>query len=296
MWTRKELKERAKKVFQLNYWKTVLVALLMVTVIGGGSGSAGALSGSVSGAAQSSVTIHQNEAGDEVKWDDNILSGDEEAVPELSLNENDAVADSSIPPVMGAAMIAFIAIFLLVILAVSIAVGILLLNPLQVGANRFFNRNLNEKAQIRELVFGFDHSYLNVVKIMFLKGLFEGLWTLLLIVPGIIKSYEYRMIPYLLAENPEMSKDEAFARSKEMMDGNKLKAFMLDLSFIPWNLVSVITLGIAGVFFVNPYILQTNAALYDALKTERYGIHPENDYVDPVLSDPLASTQNHENI
>ena len=58
------------------------------------------------------------------------------------------------------------------------------------------------------------------------------LWSLLLIIPGIVKSYEYRMIPYLLADHPEMSKDEAFAASKAMIDGNKWDAFVLDFSFI----------------------------------------------------------------
>ena len=74
------------------------------------------------------------------------------------------------------------------------------------------------------------------------------------------------MIPYILADNPEMSKDEAFALSKKMMDGQKWNAFVLDLSFIGWELLSVLTCGLLSIFYVDPYRAATNAALYEALK------------------------------
>jgi uncharacterized membrane protein len=74
------------------------------------------------------------------------------------------------------------------------------------------------------------------------------------------------MIPYLLAENPNMTWKEAFTESKTMMTGNKWKAFVLDLSFIGWNLLSILTLGILSIFYVNPYRFSTNAALYEAIK------------------------------
>ena len=63
------------------------------------------------------------------------------------------------------------------------------------------------------------------------------------------------MIPYLLAEYPEMSMEEAFSRSREMMYGEKWNAFVLDLSFIPWFLLSGLTFGIVGIFYVNPYVM-----------------------------------------
>ena len=80
--------------------------------------------------------------------------------------------------------------------------------------------------------------------------------------PGIVKSYEYRMVPYILAENPGMNRSEAFAISKQMMNGQKWDVFVLDLSFIGWHLLSGITLGIVGIFWVNPYVQATNAELY----------------------------------
>ncbi len=81
------------------------------------------------------------------------------------------------------------------------------------------------------------------------------------------------MIPYLLAENPDMTKEEAFAESKKLMTGNKWKAFVLDLSFIGWYILSLLTCGIVGVFYVAPYKFSTNAALYEKL---RYGVDLED--------------------
>ena len=75
------------------------------------------------------------------------------------------------------------------------------------------------------------------------------------------------MIPYLLAENPELTEEEAFRYSRQMMYEQKLETFVLDLSFIGWDLLSGITVGIVGLFYVQPYANLTNAALYDTLST-----------------------------
>ena len=86
------------------------------------------------------------------------------------------------------------------------------------------------------------------------------------------------MIPYLLAEHPDMPKEVAFAESKRLMSGNKWHAFLLDLSFIGWALLSLITAGIVGVFYVFPYKNMTNAALYEKLcytKNNAYYDTPE---------------------
>ena len=87
---------------------------------------------------------------------------------------------------------------------------------------------------------------MNVVLVMFLKNLFTSLWTLLFVIPGIVKHYEYLMIPYILAENPGMDRKEAFQISKRMMDGQKMETFILDLSFIGWILLSAIPVESLG--------------------------------------------------
>ena len=112
----------------------------------------------------------------------------------------------------------------------------------------------------------YPEHYVNIVLTMFLRDLFTTLWSLLLVVPGIVKHYEYLMVPYIIAENPAMDYKEAFQISKQMMDGNKWDAFVLDLSFIGWTLLGVCTFGILLVFYVEPYIYLTRAELYHALK------------------------------
>ena len=129
---------------------------------------------------------------------------------------------------------------------------------------------LNDTAGAKELLFAFDHNYTNMVKVLFMKELKTFLWSLLFLIPGIVKAYEYRMIPYLLADYPEMTEEEAFQRSKEMMDGNKMEAFVLDLSFIGWGLLSTLTAGLVGIFFLTPYENLTSAALYEELKTKQH--------------------------
>ena len=152
--------------------------------------------------------------------------------------------------------------------AVVIALHAFLLNPLEAGGSRFFLRNLNTKAEVKELAYCYDHGYMNVVKTIFFKDLYTILWSLLFIIPGIVKAYEYRMMPYILAEHPEMPVKEVFAKSREMMRGQKWRAFVLDLSFIGWGLLSALTLGLLGIFYVHPYRFCTNAELYHTLKEQ----------------------------
>ena len=91
------------------------------------------------------------------------------------------------------------------------------------------------------------------------------LWLLLLVVPGIIKAYEYSMIPYLLAENPNITMDEAFSLSKQMTTGQKMNLFFLDLYFLGWIILGLICCGI-GILFVLPYPEATRAEVYLNLK------------------------------
>jgi len=156
-------------------------------------------------------------------------------------------------------------IVLLIVFLVSLAVYAFVWNPLQAGCRGFFTANLNRPAQVREAVSTFDRGYANCVKAMILRDVFTFLWTLLFIIPGIVKSYEYRMIPYLVADHPEFTYKEAFAESKRLMRGNKWKTFVLDLSFIGWWILSGITFGLLGVFYVSPYYSATAAALYEEL-------------------------------
>lgn len=94
-----------------------------------------------------------------------------------------------------------------------------------------------------------------------LTSLYIFLWTLLLIVPGIVASYSYALVPFLLAEDPDLPAGEAISRSKDMMSGNRWRLFCLDLSFIGWAILCLFTFGI-GKFFLSPYQEAARAAFY----------------------------------
>ena len=279
MWTRRELKEKGKFAFKQNYWKAVLVAILF-TLVAGGMGSAG---GSSFG---SGVSEGMSEAAEESKMDqDDVLDGvddyyegddsyDDEATPEewmqgIVNGEIEDPAKFSQTDIIAIAVAGVVMVVIgLVIVALVLVIDVFVANPLEVGIRRFFTQNLNQPAGVKEITYAFDKNYKNIAKTMFYRDLYTFLWSLLFIIPGVVKAYEYRMIPYLLAENPEMSKEEAFAISKQMMDGQKWRTFVLDLSFFGWILLSGFTCGILAIFYVNPYVFSTQSALYEAL---RYG-------------------------
>lgn len=256
MWTRKELKERAKEALKRNYWKIVLVSLIGM-LIGGGLGSSGISGGGsdIRDMASDNVEEHFTEyENDDVDWE-----GAEAVLDDIQMDirPQDIVA------------VAFTVIVVLIVAAIVLAIGIaldvLLLNPVQVGINRFMVKSLDDTARIAEVGYTFDHNYKNGVKVMFFKDLYVVLWSLLFIVPGIYKAYQYRMVPYILGENPDMTYQEVLQRSKDMMDGQKWDAFVLDLSFILWHMLGGITCGLAEIFYVAPYVNLTDAALYSRL-------------------------------
>ena len=104
-----------------------------------------------------------------------------------------------------APLVGFIVALAMIAGSFGIALKVFLLNPLEVSGRRFFTANLYDKASLSELGFCFTTNYLNIVKTMFFRGLYNWLWYLLLVVPGIIKSYEYTLVPYIVAENPHDS-------------------------------------------------------------------------------------------
>ena len=85
---------------------------------------------------------------------------------------------------------------------------------------------------------------------------------MLLFIPGIIKSYSYRLVPYIIKDNPELSATEAITRSRQLMDGHKLDAFLLDLSFIGWYILGFITANLVNIFWTMPYHYNANAEFY----------------------------------
>lgn len=240
MWIREELKMRAKVAFRRNYWSAVLVAFVLMIIGGGAYNGARRAYDRASGNDSYSYTdFFDNDYGYDYDYDMNF-SG--------VVNSTVAVVFSA---VMGIVMI--VGIFF------SIFIG----NPLRVGGNRFFIMNQTEQPSAKTLGYAFTSGNVgNVIVTMFLMDLYIFLWSLLFVIPGIVKSYEYLMVPYILAENPGMERSEAFMISKRMMDGHKWDAFVLQLSFIGWQILSAMTFGILGIFYVEPYFQATMAELY----------------------------------
>lgn len=100
-----------------------------------------------------------------------------------------------------------------------------------------------------------------------LTGIYITLWTMLFIIPGVIKTYSYAMAPFIMTEHPELGANECITRSRQMMDGHKFELFCLELSFIGWAFACIFTLGI-GYPFLNAYQGAARAAFYRNLCTE----------------------------
>jgi hypothetical protein len=286
MWKRKELKDRAKKVVHANYW-TAIVVCFLIALLTGEFGT------SIIGVWQSEDSMDPNYIINQ-EIDNNEIEDDElnkvfsEKNIKKTLNETqikvfeaieanlnsitksqkyifkiwDAITSFNIKQTRSGILLCSSAV-------VALAFTIFIADPLIVGGKKYFlkaRRESNTKIGVIGEVFKKEH-WLNIVITMLLRNIYNALWYLT-IIGGIIKTYEYRMIPYILAENPSIKRKEAFKLSKQMMKGNKWKTFILDISFLGWNFLSVLTYGLLSILYVNPYNAATMAELYIALKEQ----------------------------
>lgn len=150
---------------------------------------------------------------------------------------------------------------------VSIAGNIFLVAPIAYGIRLYilqFYRERNYSDASSQLSYVFSH-YWRTMGIVLLKGIYIFLWTLLLIIPGIIKSYSYAMTYFISYDEPELSAEDCINKSMRMMEGHKFDLFLLDFSFIGWALLCLLTLGI-GFLWLYPYVLTSHAVFYEELK------------------------------
>lgn len=279
MWTRKELKQRAKEALKRNYWKIILVSLLAMILGGGISYSSGAAgSNGVNSVVAVDPSLEDTSDGDGSEEAEEADGSVIEEKAEIYLDSTtDALIeatedmDETVTAVYIIAFFVVVCIIVLVGLVIGGAVSAFLYNPFRVGVNRFMLKSVDDKGEIKEMAYAFDHSYLNVVKTMFHVDLRVFLWALLFVIPGIYKKYQYRMVSYILAEHPDMDYKEVLQMSTDMMNGEKWHAFVLDLSFILWHMLGMITCGLAEIFYVTPYTELTDAALYRKLCELRDG-------------------------
>lgn len=231
MWTRSLLKENAKIAFKRNYWTCIIVSVILMLVGGGSEGP----SLNINFDAGSTNDISINFSGKEF------------------------------------ILMSVVAMAAIIAMVVTVVFSAFLTNIIMVGGKRYFMENREHKTQIGQVFYGFQSGYyMNIVKTMFLRELYIFGWTLLFVIPGVIKSYAYKLVPYIMAENPGMSTDRALELSSEMMSGNKFEAFILELSFFGWDFLNACTFGILGVFYVNPYKHATFAEFYTAVKADAF--------------------------
>ena len=237
MWTRDLLKMNAKQVLRNSYWMALLVAFV-ASLLAGGSSNIGP-----------TLTFNYTTGSDHYNYQYGY--------------------DRAVLPYFGAVAAAAFG-FVLIAMVVGVLFSVFVSNPVTVGKCRYFMESRVGNAPFSSLFSAFgDPAYRNVVKVMFMKNLFIFLWSLLFVIPGIYKAYQYRMVDYLMAENPYMTYQRALELSRQMTDGEKFNIFILELSFFGWLFLGALACGI-GVFFVNPYIEATFAELYAALRAKAF--------------------------
>ncbi len=248
MWTREQLKDRAKFGLSKYYWMAFLVTFLGGLLSGGGRG--GPTFNFNFGNSNWRSMNHYNNYGDRFG----------------SLDISDPNFITALMMILtGVAVFSVVA---LIVMAISYAWQIFLGGPIEAGMNRYFLEARQDRTDFVNLFYSFRNGrYINTVKAMAWRLLFWTLWTLLLIIPGIVKGYAYSMVPYLLADNPGMDYKRALKLSMAMTAGQKFDIFVLDLSFIGWGLLGLLTCGI-GLLFLNPYIYATKAELYVVLRQQ----------------------------
>lgn len=283
MWTIGMLKEKAKSVLKGFYWKAVVVSLIVGLLAGSSGGSVGR------GPSQSDIddfkesifqvtetpepsisfdTYIENEDGSrDYSYNSDESSGALENYfqsiyddPTLSDSEKAYGIASAFSAITGIVMaIVIIAMILAIIYAIFVA------QPIRVGQWKFYLESRRGNSNIVNVFAQFrSGNYLNTVKTQFMVSLEVFLWSLLFIIPGIVKSYELFLVPFIVAENPQIDYKRAKEISRKTMEGEKFNLWVLQLSFIGWYLLGAII--IIGGLFVEPYCNATMTEFYCCMK------------------------------
>lgn len=290
MWKRKELKEKAKKVVKINYWTAIIVCFLLALFTSEFGTSIILIWQGEDSIDPNYVLKQENIIGDNKQAEERLNEVEEQEqkieekksefnnfqlgiIETIKANVNNLIKSEKYVFRFWDAIESFgiketgLGIALIIIAIVAIIYIILIAEALRVAGRKYFLEARNtENAKIGVMGEIFKKgNWKNVAITMLLKNIYNLLWYFT-IVGGFIKSYEYRMIPYILADNPKVNRKEAFELSKKMMKGNKWKTFVLDLSFLLWNILSFFTFGILNILYVNPYRAATVTELYITLK------------------------------
>lgn len=288
MFDRKSIKEYAR--FRLAQHRFLLVIVVLIAGLLGGAASAPSfnLSGALPTDDTSWSEDYTDDSGDTgTVWDDAQPGGWEESDPDESDPDvaDPGIWEDSVPsdaetfwnefksffndPDVGVGMSVLMGIFSVVFVMAFIGAllqTIFLGNIVSVGLNGWLLRYWRGETPSVAALFASFRIYKPSLKAMFTAQLYSFLWSLLFVIPGIIKSYAYALVPYIIYENPNLTANQAIALSEKLTRGYKWKLFVLELSFIWWDLLSAVSLGIVGLLYVNPYKYLTYAGAYEQIK------------------------------
>lgn len=271
---RARIKETAKTILKRSHWTVVLVVALV-----------GLLGGTVAGTVSGSISIGGNTEFNytDVENDPDVLVPDEngdgiynpwEDAPQYPQTEENPfdfswegfwsdIFDTYEEYRLFVSILSFILIFALL---AGIAWQLLMGNVMTVSGHGWLLRYWRGETPSVGATFDGFRIYGKAVGTMFVKDFYVFLWSLLFIVPGIIKGYAYSMVPYIIYENPNLTANQAIKMSEKMTDGYKGDLFVFYLSYLGWNLLSSITGGLVGLLYVNPYMGVAHAGVYEELK------------------------------
>ena len=306
MKSRKEMKREARQVFKRHYWKFVIICLLSA-IIGtefsdsmilfqtfrlnpqnADKGTASITTSNINSRFSDILLLAATGKLEEGKtladaYTEGVIQESKESKSEIlgrsqgylsaiingitsgSYLISIVVAIRSIVGSDSAAVMILIGTALLLILAVWIF-GV---NLYQVIMRRMFleGRCYEEVHAQRALYLLKVRKWFQAARTILLMTVFQILWSLT-VVGGVIKRYSYYLVPYIVAENPGIASREAITLSRRMMDGHKLECFVLELSFLGWQLLGVLAMGLPSIFFVNPYKTATAAEYYAELRQQ----------------------------
>lgn len=246
MWSRDTIKNYAKSFLREHYWKAFVVCLIALVVTGGAS------SNNSNNKSTNDNFLNENQIIRDIQ-NNSFIESDNFVVR----NTGRFLRNTPLRYFILGTLPMMFFIFGIILITVGFAV--------EVGVTRFFLEGFKGNASISNVVSTFNsREYWTIVKTQFLRKFYNVLWTLLLVIPGIIKHYEYSMVPYILAEEPDLGPNDIITRSRDITRGHKLDMLILDISFLGWYILGGFFCGV-GIVFVNPYREATYAKLYNVL-------------------------------
>lgn len=274
---RKEIKKDALNDLKRNYFKIILVVFIVGIIVNGGYRFTTVISGvsSLNGTDKSNYQI-VNDFVDTITNKISVGGHNNGVIGSLfnNVTKSNSIIIGSLNAInlyllnnkIDIIYISLIGVVLIILFKIFIQ------DIFKIGYKRYFLEQRRYNTNIKKILFPFQvKQNIHLGLIILVKNIYQFLWSLT-IIGGIIKYYEYFMIPYLLAENPKITKKQVFKLSKELMNGYKWELFKLDFSLIGWTIINIFTLGLFDIFFLQAYKECIYAEIYIKIRRERLNI------------------------